>query len=82
MRLHSPSIITDAYIAATEKEKLSIRKIAQRYGVPYQTLRDRVARTVETECMQMGRSTVLSLEKETKLLSHLTEVAIVTILCT
>ena len=72
----------NAYIAATGKDKLSIRKVAQRYVVPYQTLRDRVADTVEPECIQMGRSIVLSLEKETKLVSHLTEVAIVTILCT
>ena len=80
--MHSPSIMTDSYIAATRKDKLSIRKATQRYGVPYHVLRDRVAGTVEPECIQMGRSTVLSLEKETKLVSHLTEVAIVTILCT
>jgi hypothetical protein len=38
LRLYSPSRMTDAYIAATGKEKLSIRKAAQRFGVPFQTL--------------------------------------------
>jgi hypothetical protein len=54
-------------IAATGKEKLSIRKAAQRFGVPFQTLRDRVAGTVDPECIQMGRSPALSLEEEAKL---------------
>lgn len=67
----------DAYIAATGKEKLSIRKAAQRFGVPFQTLRDRVAGTVDPECIQMGRSPVLSLEEEAKLVSHLKEMALI-----
>jgi hypothetical protein len=74
--------MTDSYIAATGRDKVSIRKAAQRYGVPYQTLRDRVAGTVDSECIQMGRIPVLSLEEEAKLVSHLTEVAMVTMLCT
>lgn len=69
--------MTDAYIAATGKEKLSIRKAAQRFGVPFQTLRDRVAGTVDPECIQMGRSPELSLEEEEKLLSHLKEMALI-----
>ena len=74
--------MTDSYIAATGRDKVSIRKAAQRYGVSYQTLRDRVAGTVGSECIQMGRNPVLSLEEEAKLVSHLTEVAMVTMLCT
>ena len=69
--------MTDAYIAVTGTEKLSIRKAAQQYGVPYQTLRDRVAGSVDPECIQMGRSTVLSLEEEAKLVSHLNEMALI-----
>ena len=43
--------MTDAYIAATGKENISIRKAAQRFGVPFETLRDRVAGTVDPECI-------------------------------
>jgi transposase len=67
----------DAFIAATGTENVSIRKAAQRFGVPYQTLRDRMAGTVDPECKQMGRSPVLSLKEEAKLASHLNEMALI-----
>jgi hypothetical protein len=36
-----------------------------------------VAGSVDPECIQMGRSTVLSLEEEAKLVSHLNEMALI-----
>ena len=77
LRMYSANSMTDAYNAATGTEKVSIRKAAQQYGVPYQTLRDRVAGTVDPDCIQMGRSTVLSLEEEAKLVSYLNELALI-----
>ena len=65
--------MADAYITATGTENVSIRKVAQRFDVPYQTLRDRMAGSVDSECIQMGRSPVLSLKE----VSHLKEMVLV-----
>ena len=66
--------MTNAYIAGKE-ENLSIRRAAKSYGVPFQTLRDRVSGEVDPECCSMGKQPLLSLEEEAKLVNHLKEMA-------
>jgi hypothetical protein len=48
---------------------------AKKYGVPETTLRDRVSGRVDIDCCNMGKSPILSLDEENKLMKHLLEVA-------
>jgi hypothetical protein len=48
---------------------------AKKYGVPETTLRDRVSGRVDIDCCNMGKSPILSLDEENKLVKHLLEVA-------
>lgn len=60
--------MTNAYLAA--KTDMSIRRAAQQDGVPFQTLRDRVAGDIDLECT-MGAIPLFSLGEEARLVSHL-----------
>ena len=66
--------MTRAYLAVKE-EHLSIRRAAKSYGVPFQTLRDRVSGDVDPDCYGMGKQPLLLVEGETKLVGHLKEMA-------
>ena len=66
--------MTNAYIAVKE-ENLSIRRAAKSYGVPFQTLRDRVSGEVDPGCCSMRKQPLLSFEEEVKLVNHLKEMA-------
>ena len=74
-RTYSQESMTNAYLAVLE-DNLSIRKAAKSFGVPYQTLRDRVSGDVDPECCTMGGQPVLSLDEESKLVYHLKEMAV------
>jgi NAD-dependent oxidoreductase involved in siderophore biosynthesis len=63
--------MTNAYLAA--KTDMSIRRAAQQYGVPFQTLRDRIAGDIDLECCTMGAIPLFSLGEEARLVSHLKE---------
>lgn len=65
--------MTNAYLAA--KTDMSIRRAAQQYGVPFQTLRDRIAGDIDLECCTMGAIPLFSLGEEARLVSHLKEMA-------
>jgi NAD-dependent oxidoreductase involved in siderophore biosynthesis len=47
-RMYSQTAMTNAYLAA--KTDMSIRRAAQQYGVPFQTLRDRIAGDIDLAC--------------------------------
>jgi hypothetical protein len=47
----------------------------KKYGVPETTLRDRVSGRVDIDCCNMGKSPIMSLDEENKLVKHLLEVA-------
>ena len=65
--------MTNAYLAA--KTDMSIRRAAHQYGVPFQTLRDRMAGDIDLECCTMGTIPLSSLGEELRLVSHLKEMA-------
>jgi hypothetical protein len=65
---------TSAYIAI-KNENLPVLTAAKKYGVPETTLRDRVSGRVDIDCCNMGKSPILSLDEENKLVKHLLEVA-------
>lgn len=69
----SQTAMTNAYLAA--KTDMSIRRAAQQYGVPFQTLRDRIAGDIDLECCTMGAIPLFSLGEEARFVSHLKEMA-------
>ncbi|XP_052088188.1 uncharacterized protein LOC127725302 [Mytilus californianus] len=56
-------------------DKLSIRRASKSYGVPFQTLRDRVTGNVDPECCTMGSAPFFTLDEESRLVIHLKEMA-------
>lgn len=54
---------------AVKSEKISVRKAALQYGVPYQTLRDRLTGKVDIE--NYGNETIFSKEEELAIVEHL-----------
>ena len=73
-RVYDPNKLTSAYIAI-KNENLPVLTAAKKYGVPETTLRDRVSGRVDIDCCNMGKSPILSLDEENKLVKHLLEVA-------
>ncbi|KAJ8303666.1 hypothetical protein KUTeg_018776 [Tegillarca granosa] len=73
-RLYSHNQLADAYNAVTANG-VSVYTASRRFGIPEQTLRDRVKGFIEVDCVNSGRSPVLSLEEEAKLVNHLVEMA-------
>lgn len=73
-RLYSQKSISDAYVAVMT-DGLSLRAAAKKYGVPAQTLRDRVTGRISLNCVTTGRSPVLDIEEETRLVEHLVNVS-------
>jgi hypothetical protein len=45
--MYSQTAMTNGYLAA--KTDMSIRRAAQQYGVPFQTLRDRIAGDIDSQ---------------------------------
>jgi hypothetical protein len=56
-------------------ENVSACRASTTFGVPEQTLRDRVKGIIHVDCVTTGRSPVLSMEEEAKLVNHLKSVA-------
>ena len=56
-------------------QKISVSKAAKLYGVPDQTLRDRVTGHISIDTLKSGRSPIFSLDEEVKLVGHLQAVA-------
>jgi hypothetical protein len=73
-RVYDSNKLTSAYIAL-KNENLPVLTAAKKYGVPETTLRDRVSGRVDIDCCNMGKSPILSLDEENKLVKHLLEVA-------
>ena len=66
--------MTDAYKAVFE-EKIPVERAAKRFGVPINTLKDRVRGRVSVDTVKSGPSPLFSLEQETLLCNHLSTMA-------
>ncbi|XP_041366783.1 uncharacterized protein LOC121381522 [Gigantopelta aegis] len=55
--------------------KLPVLTAAKRYSIPQTTLRDRVDGRIHIDCTVMGRTPILTLDEEAKLVQHLQDVA-------
>ncbi|XP_060572341.1 uncharacterized protein LOC132730435 isoform X3 [Ruditapes philippinarum] len=75
-RQYSPSSLDKAYQCAVEGE-LSVRKASKVYGVPMQTLRDRVLGHIEPDTTRSGPGPLLSEFEEAKLVDHIKDMAYV-----
>ncbi|CAC5388549.1 unnamed protein product [Mytilus coruscus] len=73
-RTYSPTALTRAY-SAIMVDKLSINRASKSYGVPFQTLRDRVTGNVDPECFTMDNALFFTLDEESQLVIHLKEMA-------
>lgn len=71
---YDPSMLAKAYVAVME-QNYPVAKAAREFEVPMQTLRDRVLRKVDIETVANGRTPVLTLDEEAKIVSHLQDVA-------
>ena len=68
--LYSPTSLHNAYEFVKE-HKVSVHKAAKMYGVPEQTLRDRIKGKINLECVTTGREPVLSMLEEAQIVQHL-----------
>ncbi|KAH3841894.1 hypothetical protein DPMN_115376 [Dreissena polymorpha] len=50
---------------------MPIKTVARQYGVPHNTLRDRVKGRVDPETTMTGSGQLLTLEEEAKLVEHI-----------
>jgi transposase-like protein len=66
--------MTNAYLACKAGGK-SIRGTARQYGVPLQTLGDRITEKISIDVVKSGKASVFSLEEEARLVNHLKEMA-------
>lgn len=73
-RCYSPTALTSAYKAVKE-EKFSVRRASIQYGVPMQTLRDRVLGKIDPESISSGTKPLFSLEEEAVFVEHLKAMA-------
>ncbi|KAJ8297689.1 hypothetical protein KUTeg_024220, partial [Tegillarca granosa] len=73
-KLYSHNQLADAYNAVTANG-VSVYTASRRFGIPEQTLRDRVKGFIDVDSVNSGRSPVLSLDEEAKLVNHLVEMA-------
>ncbi|CAC5405936.1 unnamed protein product [Mytilus coruscus] len=71
-RSYSTSAMTAAYKAVVD-DKLSMRSASKLHGVPFTTLMDRVNGRIDPECSTMGNAPFFTLDKESKLVTHLME---------
>ncbi|KAH3876991.1 hypothetical protein DPMN_000845 [Dreissena polymorpha] len=67
---YSPSALTDAYKLVKETG-IPIKTAARQYGVPHNTLRDRVKGRVDPETTMKGSGPLFTLEEEAKLVAHI-----------
>ncbi|XP_045178154.2 uncharacterized protein LOC123538252 [Mercenaria mercenaria] len=56
-------------------ENVSVCRAAKIFGVPEQTLRDRIHGKIDPDCVTTGRAPVLSLYEESKIVDHLKTMA-------
>lgn len=69
-RLYSPTSLHNAYKFVKE-QNVSVCKAAKIYGVPEQTLRDRVKGKIHPDCVTTGRDPIFSMFEEAKIVEHL-----------
>ena len=55
--------------------KLAVTRAFWQYGIPEQTLRDRVLGKVDIDCVTMGTAPILSMDEEAKIVQHLKSMA-------
>lgn len=67
---YSPSALTNAYKLVKETG-IPIKTAARQYGVPHNTLRDRVKGRVDSETTMTGSGPLFTLEEEAKLVAHI-----------
>jgi len=67
---YSPSALTNAYKLVKETG-IPIKTAARQYGVPHNTLRDRVKGRVNPETTMTGSGPLFTLEEEAKLVAHI-----------
>jgi transposase-like protein len=73
-RKYNPESMLLAYKAVKEKG-LQVEKAARQFGVPSQTLRDRVRGAIDPVNFACGGSTLLTLEEEQTLVEHIETMA-------
>jgi hypothetical protein len=66
--------MTNAHLACKAGGK-SLRGTARQYGVPLQTLGDRITGKISIDVVKSGKAPVFSLEEEARLVNHLKEIA-------
>lgn len=73
-RSYSPTSLHKAYRSVVE-EGVPVLRACKQFGVPQQTLRDRVLGKIEPDCVTTGRAPVLSQYEEAKLVDHIESMA-------
>ncbi|XP_053402820.1 uncharacterized protein LOC128558058 [Mercenaria mercenaria] len=73
-RAYSPSALHNAYKSVVDNGAPVLRA-SRMYGVPQQTLRDRVLGKIDPECVTTGREPVLSMFEEAKIVKHIKTMA-------
>ena len=68
-RRYSPESLLKAYEAVEEK-KLPVKKAAREFGIPVQTLRDRVKGYIDAYDFSLGGEPTLNVEEEETLVDH------------
>ena len=58
-----------------KEENICVLKASRLYGVPDQTLRDRISGRISIDTLKSGRSPIFTLDEELKLVNHLQAVA-------
>jgi transposase-like protein len=64
---YSPDALDNAYKKVTTT-KVSIRRVCMEYGIPYNTLRDRVRGKVDHD--NIGNTAIFSMEEEEAIINH------------
>jgi len=72
--MYSPSALKNAYKLVIETGA-PIKRAARQYGIPHNTLRDRVKGRVDPNTQMTGAGPLLTQEEEAKLVKHITYMA-------
>ncbi|KAJ8312950.1 hypothetical protein KUTeg_010323 [Tegillarca granosa] len=73
-RLYRNDKLANAF-NAVKVDGMSVRGAAKKFGIPPQTLRDRITGRIDVDCVTTGRTLVLDMEEEAKLVQKLSSVA-------
>ncbi|XP_060556927.1 uncharacterized protein LOC132717474 [Ruditapes philippinarum] len=73
-RSYSPTALQNAYKSVVESGTPVLRA-SKLFGVPQQTLRDRVLGKIDPECITTGREPVLNMFEEAKIVQHIKTMA-------